>query len=71
MMDTAETLMIVGLGALAVGVAIGWHMRLEQRKRRAAGAAPTAPKPALEAASSNRFHMPVKSSMSSGSCACP
>jgi len=34
--------MLVGLGALALGAAIGWHLRLEQRRVRAAGAMPTA-----------------------------
>ncbi len=65
-MDGTETALLVGLGALAVGVAIGWHMRLEQRKTRAQGAAPTTGAPALEAAPSNRFHMPVKSSAGCG-----
>jgi hypothetical protein len=69
-MDTAETIMIVGLGALAVGVAIGWHMRLQARKTRAAGASPTTPAPKLEAAPANRFSRPVASSASSAGCGC-
>lgn len=63
--------MLAGLGALAVGVAIGWHLRLSQRRTRAAGAMPTSSsaKGAIAAPAASRFNKPVAGS--GPSCACP
>ncbi len=67
-MDTTETALVVALGALALGVAIGWHMRLAQKRTRAAGAAPTAMAAPVKVPS--RYNVPVASSSSAecGSC---
>lgn len=67
-MDGAETAMLVGLGALSLGVLIGWHLRLSQRRTRAAGATSTAGAgKAIAPAGPARFSKPVGGS----NCACP
>lgn len=67
-MDATETALLVALGALGVGVAIGWHMRLSARKTRAAGAAPTAGALTAPGPSMNRFSKPIAASSSGCGC---
>lgn len=63
--------MLVGLGALALGAAIGWHLRLERRRVRAAGAMPTAATAAPEAIKAPKvaayFNVPIGGA---GGCGC-
>jgi hypothetical protein len=37
-MDSDEKCLVAGLGALALGVTIGWYLRVQNRRPRAAGA---------------------------------
>lgn len=79
-MDTTETALLVGLGALGLGAFIGWHMRLSARRTRAAGAAPTAGAPPvgkmIEPPGQTRYTKPITSSepspgvASSAPCGC-
>ena len=72
-MDSTETALLVGLGALSLGVLLGWHLRLSQRRQRAAGAMSTiaaAKKtagPGAPVQAANRFNKPVGGS----NCGCP
>lgn len=66
--------MLAGLGALAVGVLIGWHLRLSQRRTRASGATSTASSAAaghqgkaIAPAGPTRFTKPVGAA---GTCGC-
>lgn len=59
-MDTAEKVMLAGLGALAVGVLIGWHLRLERKRGGAVAAANSQALVKADApAAPSRYHIPV------------
>ena len=70
-MDSTETALLVGLGALSLGVLLGWHLRMDQRRKRAAGAMPTSSSKAAPGAGAvvkaAHYNRPIGGS---SSCAC-